>query len=451
MGSFFVKQLHTLDTFSFPFTELNKEWKCQKRDAMDRLQRFLYINQQAFKYLDVKAEIEVVGNAPYLKLTTSNYAGCVPIMSPKDGKPCGDLCIGGRFGEDISELLSIVGDTVEVEYNDTLPSISTSSIEPPIYFDCCNFIDIFIEVERTRWHKFDIVERIENTPSSGTQWGKYALQSHNPKCALSFPNRSNKLKPYHTEFCQLLSVLNICFKEIRKPQTPIRSRIAYASKIDRLQTKYDDSLAKPLPMEFVLHTSDPITVKKAKALANTIISNKRTSLRSWRVDYSVFFERYIQYIIGEVVKSSASKTICNPHFSISGKRPAWALSYLEPDMIIQKDDYQIVLDAKYKSHIFNWNGNSDNLKETFRHDLHQILAYCSFNSMTRKKAFLVYPYNEFTHHIMHINSPLTTSNADIYMVGIPLVKNKIEDTKIELGRLILMVQTYEPSDSALKQ
>lgn len=436
MGSFFIKQLHTLNTFSFSFIELNKEWGCDKRYGMDILQRFLYINQQALKYLNVQAEIELVGNDPYLKLTTSNFAGCVPIMSPKDGKPCGDLCVAGRFGEDISELLSIVGDTLMVEYNDTLPPISTSAVEPPIYFDCCNFIDIFIEVERAHWNKFNAIENIESTPSNGTQWAKYALQSHNPTSSLSFPNRSNKLKPYHAEFCQLISVLNVCIKEIKRAQTPIRSRIAYATKIDRLRAKYDYSLAKPLPVEFTPHTSDPISVKKAKLLANIIIKNKRRNLRSWRVDYSVFFERFIQYIFKEAAKSSAAKTISNPHYPISGERPIWTLNYLEPDMIIQKENYQIVLDAKYKSHIFNWNRPSDNLKETFRQDLHQILAYCSLNTMTRKKAFLVYPYNEFSCHAMNIHSPLMTSNADIYMVGIPLLKNKIEEVKIELSKLI---------------
>ena len=159
-------------------------------------------------------------------------------------------------------------------------------------------------------------------------------------------------------------------------------------------------------------------------------------MRSWRIDYSVFFERFIQYIFGEVAISSAAKTYCNPHYSVTGNRPVWALNYLEPDMIIQKGDHQIVLDAKYKSHIFNWNNASDNLKDTFRHDLHQILAYCSFNPMKSKKAFLVYPYHEFTYHRMHLNSPLTTSSADVYMIGIPLIKNKLEEVKIGLSKIV---------------
>lgn len=436
MGTFFIKQLHTLDTFSFAFAELNKEWGCDKRYGMDALQRFLFINQRALDYLDVSAEIEVVGNDPYLKLRTSQYAGSVPMMSPKDGKPCGDLCIGGRFGEDVSELLSVVGDSLLPEYNDVLPPLSTSMLEPPLYSECCNFIDKFLEVEKARWHKFDVVEMVEQIPTSGTRWDIYAMNSHDPSRVFCYPNRTNKLRSLHKEFCQMLSVLQICFYELKKPQTPMRSRIAYANKIERLGAKYDESLSEVLPMEFMEHASDPMAVKEAKRIANIILQNKRTQKRAWRIDYSEFFERYVQYVFGEVAKISAAKAICNAHYTVSGDRPVWALHYLEPDLVLQKDGTQYVLDAKYKSHMFNVKEAGEDLRDTFRHDLHQILAYCSFNDMSTKKAILVYPFTDFAFRVMHISSPLTHSDAQIYLVGIPLKKSMIEEVKEKIKEIV---------------
>ena len=431
-----LNKLYTLDTFSFPYRELNKEWGCDKRYGMDALQRFLLLNHRAFDFLGVLAEVEVIGNDPFLKLYTSQYAGSVPLLSPRDGKPCGDMCIGGRFGEDISELLSMVGDTLLPEYNDALPPLTSSILEPPLYFECCNFIDKWIEVERSRWHKFDVVERTEHNPTSATRWDVYALKSYDPANIFNYPNRTNKLKPLHTEFCQLLSVLMLCFRELKKPQIPMRSRIAYGTKIAHLQAKYDESQTLTPPLEFVAHASDPMAVKEAKHIANIILQNKRTNKRAWRIDYSEFFERFVQYVFGEVAKSCMAKTICNPHYSVSGNRPTWALHYLEPDLIVQKEDKQFVLDAKYKSHMFNWNDTSDELKDTFRHDLHQILAYCSFNSMTTKKAMLVYPFMEFAYHKMHLSSPLTRSDADVYLIGLPLVKNQLEEVKERLNELL---------------
>lgn len=436
MSSFFINQLHTLDTFSFSFIELNREWGCDKRYGMDALQRFLYINQRALDYLNVKADIEVIGNDPYLSIRTSQFAGSVPMMSPRDGKPCGDLCIGGRFGEDISELLSVIGDTLMPEYNDALPQLSSSILEPPLYFECCNFIDKWLEVENAHWHKFDVVDRIESKPNSGTRWDLYAMKSYDPTNMFSYPNRTNKLRPLHKEYCQMLSVLQLCYTELKKPQTPMRSRIAYSNKITRLQAKYDSIVSEALPTEFILHAADPLVVKEAKQIANIIIQNRRSNKRAWRIDYSEFFERYVQYVLGEIAKSSASKAVCNPRYSVSGKRPAWALHYLEPDLVLQNNETQIIIDAKYKSHIFNLNEMSEELKDVFRHDLHQILAYCSFNSMITKKAMLVYPFTEFVYRNLSITSPLSRTDADIYLIGLPLTKSKLEDVKKSLNELL---------------
>lgn len=436
MGAFLFNQLHTLNTFSFSYAELNKVWGCDKRYGMDAFQRFLFLNHDALEFLNVKAEIEIIGNAPYLSLTTSQFAGSIPTLSPKDGKPCGDLCIGGRFGEDISELLSVVGETLLPEYNDTLPPLSSSLLKPPLYFECCNFIDKWFDVEKAKWHKFDVIEQIQNLPSSGTRWGVYALKCFDARNTLWYPNRNNKLNSLHKEFRELISILYLCFNEINKPQTPIRSRMAYFNKISRLQAKYNKNLSSEIPEEFVIHAADPFAVKEAKHIANIILKNKRTNKRAWRIDYSEFFERYVQYLFGEVAQKVSAKAINNPHFLVTGKRPAWALRYLEPDLVLQKEEEQYVIDAKYKSHVFNWNDYSDELRDTFRHDFHQILAYCSFNSMQTKNAMLVYPFNDFVYHRIKISSPLALNDAFVYFVGIPLEKNKLEDVKEGLNQII---------------
>lgn len=429
MSAFLIRQLHTLDTFTFSYFELNKVWGCDKRYGMDALQRFLFINKRALDYLQVKADIEVHGNDPYLRLQTSKFAGSVPLFSPSNGKPCCDLNIGGRFGEDISELLSMIHDTILPEYNDTLPPLFSSLVEPPLYFECCNFIDKWLQVEKVQWHKFDVIQCIEHIPTSGTRWDLYAMKSFDPSNTFRYPNRSNKINQYHKEFCQLISVLKICINELKKTQVPMRSRLAYMQKITRLNAKYKEAFAETIPSEFYIHAADPVVVKEAKILANVIIKNQSKCKRAWRIDYSEFFERYVQYVFKETFKISNYKVFCNPHYTISGSKPAWALHYLEPDLILQNEGLQIVLDAKYKSHMFNRNEVTDDLKNTFRHDLHQILAYCSFNTMQTKKAMLVYPFEDFTYQKIHLRSTLTHSDADIYLLGIPLAKSKLEELK----------------------
>jgi 5-methylcytosine-specific restriction endonuclease McrBC regulatory subunit McrC len=105
-------------------------------------------------------------------------------------------------------------------------------------------------------------------------------------------------------------------------------------------------------------------------------------------------------------------------------------------MVLQKSDEQLVIDAKYKSHLFNWNDESDDLKDTFRHDFHQILAYCSLNSMQTKQGMLVYPFSDFVYHKTVVYSPITHSDAIVYLVGVPIEKKRIEEIEGKLSTII---------------
>ena len=436
ISNIFIKQLHTLGIFSFSFAELNKAWGCDKRYGLNALQRFIFINRRALDYLEIKAWIDILGNAPYLKLQTSQFAGSVPVMSPKNGKPCGDLCIGGRFCEDIAELLPMVDEYLRPEYNELLPCLSSSAFEQPIYLECCKFIDKWVDVEKTCWCKFEVLNKIENKPSNGTRWEEYALSSCDPNKIFDYSNRTSKQTSTHKEFCQLISVLKMCFNELKGSHTPMCTKFAYSNKIERLQTKYRDVTGANIE-KFIEYPFEPIAIKEAKRIANVIITNKRCNNKAWRIDYSELFERYVQYVFGEVAKMRNAKSVCNPHFQIYGQSPFWVPRYLEPDLVLVSGNTQYVIDAKYKSHMFNKNSCSTELKDIFRHDLHQILAYCSLNNMPTKKAVLVYPFNDFCFRQLTIKSHLTSSISDVYLVGIPFKKGKIEMLKTQLTENII--------------
>lgn len=445
-----MSSLHGEDeTVSFPFSKLNEKWKCQKNAPEKALQNFISFNRKSLEFLKVTAWVDIKDNELNLFLRTSKYAGSVPLLSPLDGKPYEDLCIGSRFGRDkhsdgeehfdseIAELLPVLNEKLQPEYDDTLPQLTSSLLNPPLFFECCNFIDKWLEVERSGWQKFNCVERVEHMPNSGTQWAKYALQCSNPCNVFNYPNRTNRLERLHVEFRQLLSVLFLCINEINGHNTPIRSKFAYSEKIAHLKAKYNECLTVPVQENFLVHSSDPVCVKQAKNIANTILKNKRTQKRAWRIDYAIFFERYVQYLIGKVANTCNAKVFYNQHYPVSGWRPVWALRYIEPDIVLQKDEFQYVIDAKYKPHIFNLNKKGGSLKETAREDMHQILAYCSFNSMNTKKAVLVYPFSAFVSRKLTISSPLSHTNVELFLIGIPLAKHLIGNSVEELTKVLV--------------
>lgn len=421
-------KLSTLSTTIWTAEKLKQSWKWRDRSMESAMQHFIDLNQKNLNYLGITATIENVQGKPALKLTTSKYIGAIPIISPMNGKAAGDLTVAGRFGENAGELITLLDSSIRPEYTDEFTLVLDSQMTPPIFIECCKYIDKYIEAERSRWRKFSNEVKTQHQPSSSTLWAEYAIRTaKNPNDFANFKNKCNILTTDHEEWRQLNYVLQLAISELESINAPQKTRATYAGRIALLKAK--EQQRQSLQTDKVKqHMSDPSVIKQLKELANIILQNKANTKLAWRMDYSEFFERFVQYLFGEVAKKKGARGINNPHYGISVRnKPSWSLSYLEPDLILQKDTEQIVVDAKYKSHVFNWNNNSEELKETFRSDFHQILAYCSFNNMARKQAMLVYPFTKFVHHKMVIKSPLNQSNADVYLVGIPLDKNKVQE------------------------
>jgi len=69
------------------------------------------------------------------------------------------------------------------------------------------------------------------------------------------------------------------------------------------------------------------------------------------------------------------------------------LRELKPDVIIDKEDHTMIIDAKYKKHLFYLRTGrlTPELSEEHRKDIHQILAYVGISLSRSKQAVLLYP------------------------------------------------------------
>ena len=430
-------ELKTLESVSIPFKKFCRFFKVDKRYPAAAFQRFIMLNKRAFAFLDIKTSFADDGET--LVLTSSQYVGCIPIKSPVDGNVVFNLSVAGRFGEDIAELLSTIGDVILPEFDKELQIISNESVKPPLFFECANFIDKYIEAKQQNWQRFSASNEIQSIPTAGTNWEKYALRSFNPKERLHFPNRINRVSSEHLEWKKLLYVLHLSITELESVRTPQRAKFAYAEKITRLRNSF--SLQEVEKIDFLrIHASDPQVIKDLKSIGNLILSEKSNSQCAWRLDVSVFFERYIQFIIHTVACRKGAKNIANPKYGIiSEGRIPWMLRYLEPDLIVQRESIQYVIDAKYKSHLYNIGNNSEELKEVFRHDLHQLLAYCAFNTMGYKRGILTYPAQELFSREIILKSSCNCMTNRVTLVGIPLKKSELNRT-IEFVKEILVFE-----------
>ena len=430
-------KLPTLATVYWSSDKLKQSWKWNDRSMESIMQRFIDLNQKNLLYLGITASIESLNGKPQIKLTTSKFIGAIPIISPMNGKAVGDLIVTGRFGEEAGELITLLDSRIRPEYSDEFRLVQDSQMTPPIFMECCKYIDTYLEAEHFKWQKFTNVIKTEHQPQGSTLWNEYALRTaQNPLEFSTFKNKRNILTVDHPEWAQLNHVLKIAINELESSRAPIRTRAIYSSRIDQLKIRLKDR--KILPTNNIQQRmSDPHIIKRLKEIAIIILGNKSNEKLAWRMDYAEFFEKYVQYLLAEVSKKKGARGINNPHYSIQTRNlPSWGLRYLEPDLVLMKDQDQVVVDAKYKSHMFNWDDDSDDLKDTFRHDFHQILAYCSLNSSSTKQALLVYPFSDVTSHKLTVNNSLTHSEADVYLVGIPIEKNRIKEIREELGKII---------------
>lgn len=424
-----------LDTKCFYFAELNKLWKADKRYPEVPVQKFLQLNEEAFKFLDIQSSGEYYNGEYIVKMTTSHYIGCIPLLSPMTGLPYGTLTVTERFGEDISELVAMCEGNVGIEFSNTIKTPVKTAISPPLYIECLNFIDMYVKARKVKWHKFTNVEKIKPTPEGTTRWSKYASKSYEPYNLLKYPNSCNVLTNNHKGWEELDYVLNLCINEVQSTRTPKRLRLLYRSKMAFLLKEHGQNNLRRVS-EINIKASDPLMIKQLKAIANVVLVKTFSVQSPWRLNFSLFFEDYVQFMLKTVAMQKGARMICNPHYELAGKKPVWALRYIEPDVVIVKDDVQYVIDAKYKFHMYNLSADTDRLRETFRADLHQALAYSSLSSAIHKNVLLIYPYADFISRELVLRSNINDCFVKVYLVGLSIKQVDLERNRDGLCKIL---------------
>lgn len=400
--------------------DLQSVWHANKSLPSDTVvARFLKLNKKAFDFLGI-TPLEPDNNK--LQFRTSNYTGCIPLFSPVTGKVYANLIVNGRFDEEVGEILPILPEALTIEYHDELILPHQTQARPPVFYECIRFIEKYLIARRTHWRKFINEQRIQGFPTASTDWGKYAETSYSPDNVFRYPNKVNLLTTNHKEWQQLNYVLKLCANELQSSHVPRKTRLAYNERINYILSILTTQTAFPTN-ELRIHAADPVIIKELKTIGNRILESSSTEYHAWRVDFNKLFELYVQHIMGRVSLSQHSKSYNNIIFGISGKTTSWTLSHLEPDIVIKKDDSLVIIDAKYKTHMLNrQSGDVSSLHDAFRHDLHQVLAYSSFDPTSHKITLLVYPYTKFYYIKQVISAPLSNITNHVYLVGIPFGK-----------------------------
>jgi hypothetical protein len=415
---------------------LQRKWfkSADKRYISLYLQKFIDYNSSQFDFLGAKPCIIGSDQNVALSFRTSGFVGATPLRAPDTGKQIGDFVIIPRFSgsnkfEDYIEILNVLESEISPEIIDSFPLASGTNFRPPLYLEAVKFVSLLEELAMSSWRKFDTVEKITNQPLGQVNWTKYINNEYKVENKLKFLVAKNVLSELHEEYAKLRYVFDVCKIEILSTNTPFRVKNMVRNKLKFLNEKL--YCHKPqITKEIAVHFGDTPIVKKCKEQANKILNFNLAESTAWRIDFSDVFEKFVQFIFNSVAKEVGGHVYSNYKFrSNASKYYSWELKHIEPDVIYQKGKNLVFIDAKYKSNLYNKFGQSEMIKEDHRRDLHQILAYNSFSGMGSKFAFLCYPSKKTEIKSIHYNNSINEVVNTIFMTGIPLNRDSIDETK----------------------
>ena len=225
----------------------------------------------------------------------------------------------------------------------------------------------------------------------------------------------------------LSQVLDQAKASLEAPATPHNYRNRVAELLPRLSLQFR-GVSREKPGLFHSSATDLPIVKRIKEIANRIILQKHSQSYAWRIDVALFFERYVQWIFEQTAKRIGGEMFCNPKYAGHGANFDWLLHYLEPDIVLKFAETQIIVDAKYKSYLYHKYSKSDTLRESFRNDLHQLLAYTAFSTEKKKHCVLVAPFSSFEVSNIQYRSPFSDATIEIYCLGIPFSASSLSET-----------------------
>lgn len=381
--------------------------------SLKAFQEFKTLNKKYLDALGLSISSTSKNGSDFLKITSSNMIGAVPILSLKNSEVvCGiyvepNLSWNG-FGE-ICELIgwplipTVMQETKKVPGGNK--SIPTWLLAGPIIrsFHAAlkrlgkNYVDRTEELSLVKGN-VDYEKYIENNLSSG-KWQKIpceyddlSLDCKHHRYIVAIVNKLlsdlQKNSQYNSSNKDLIRLGRIILKKLESvnPEWPRLidiDRLPFRGVWNRYKLGFTYS-------KWLLTRQGLGGPDDGEGLPWTICSEE-------------LYELWVGYVaqkwakmIGSPIKTSSNKSSIIPiDWDIQYEK---TMSYLLPDYVCEKKDEVWIFDAKYKNLLedlvgYKWHQLDDFMREAHRSDFHQILAYSSaFNERT-VVSILAYPFD----------------------------------------------------------
>ncbi len=382
--------------------------------------QFIVDNRGILNDFGVSVDTKYDGRDVTLDFKSTNYIGALPLLSPTSGKPDYGLVIKPRFDwSGLGPMLSFMGWKI-VPTPLKLPLVpGTERRIPPWVLSSITLHRIQLLLEQLN-RSFTFTEADISAPKGSVIWNKYATQRLPSLRMMEIPCKFPDLKENDELKSGIHYTLRLILSSLQSQRTAGIFVLQLIELCQQLITRVNTVMPRP-PTSLSLQRWSNMPVQTEafreglKAIEWVIEDRGLAGLAnlqglSWIMPMEVFFEAWIETVANRIIRQTGGQikagrkreTITpiswDPPFIGSQK-------FLLPDVIIERDNDIIILDAKYKQHweeltFMGWRRVEDVIKEQHRTDLLQVLAYSTASDRKNITTCLIYPCTETTWNSM---------------------------------------------------
>ena len=438
-----------------------------KRKAGDLAQRrsenFLEMNRGILSDFGVRGQLGGVRGDIGLWLETDTRIGALPLLSPSSAKPELGLVVEPRFSwSSAGDMLVGTGFRITPEILPLPRMVPNSDRQIPSWVLSATVLMRIEALLKQSSRRFEMSEAILNAPKGQVNWSRYASNHWAQGQCLSIPCRfpdllidtklhgamhwtvlrhQDALRTQRRRHIAVLHLLQRCESLLMqlRPYAPTQPHTGWQPANRNAST---DVFRKGL--EAIHWTVDERGLGGTSDLAGL----------PWRMDMAVFFEAWIESIAEATAKRFQAKltagrrheTLVRLHWQPHRLGTQRALI---PDVVLQRADVTLVIDAKYKRHaqLVGYGGyakGEHDWQAQHREDLLQVLAYSSLFDTPRVVACLSYPTPHDQWQILRdqgrVMSRATVRQGlrqvEVALIAVPMSGSTAEISDI-LGRLLL--------------
>lgn len=386
-------------------------WLGDRVTAEQRAEALITANTGVLRDLGVHAVPGRRGGEPGLYVNTSARVGAIPLISPVTGRPDFGLVVRPRFEwSSAGDMLAGTGFRIVPDLL-PLPALPQSERSvPPWVLSSVVLMRLRSLLDSLR-RRFVVAQADLQAPRGQVDWATYATARFPLGRALDIPCRFPDLRDDE----QVRAAIHWV---VRRHRDALLGQAAAGLVVRRLLAMCDLLLTRVSgtpphrPASNVRSAwsrgaiNSRVFREGVEAIDWTIDERGLAGLSdlsglAWRMDMETFFESWVEAIADQVARRVGARMRAGrkseTRVPLQWRPPsAGSQRSLIPDVVLERPDVVVVLDAKYKRHAeeierLGWTNASEALRDQHRADVLQALAYSTLFDAPRVVACLVYP------------------------------------------------------------